>query len=143
MRVSKNSIEVYPEIVCLNETKLPLDARFEVSGYNLVARKEQSVIGGYRGSLILTRSDIKDIVEIEHVKNSFPYDEVIGIELKQTQNRPGLKLFTYYNPPLCAPNKLIMEYVASLSGNCILTGDLNCKNTVWGSTRNDKRGSVN
>ena len=131
----------YPEIVCLNETKLPLDARFEVSGYNLVARKEQSAVGGYRGSLILTRSDIKNIVEIEHVKNSFPYDEVIGIELKQTQNRPGLKVFTYYNPPMSVPNKLIMEYVASLSGNCILTGDLNCKNTVWGSTRNDRRGT--
>ena len=30
--------------------------------------------------------------------------------------------------------------MASLQGNCILTGDLNCKNVFWGSTKNDTRG---
>ena len=32
----------YPEVVCLNETKLEINKRFEIKGYNVVARREHS-----------------------------------------------------------------------------------------------------
>ena len=146
LRSNKQNLEVYlaemdfPEIVCLNETKLPKDGRIEIDGYNISSRREHSIIGGSRGSMILTRKDIRDVVEIDAVKEQFKFDEIIGIEIKKSNQQPGIKVFTYYNPPLCAPNDAILQYISSASGNCILTGDLNCKNTHWGSSRNEPRG---
>ena len=145
-RSNKNNIEVYlaemnyPEIICLNETKLPKDATFKIEGYNVASRREHSSVGGSRGSMILTREDIKDVVEITEVKERFKFDEVIGIKIQKSQTQPGIKIFTYYNPPLTAPNLELLQYFASLNGNCILTGDLNCKNTHWGSSRTERRG---
>ena len=89
----------YPEIVCLNETKLPRDGKFKVSGYNIASRREHSTIGGTRGSMILTRLDIRDVVELE-MKERFKFDEVLGVEIKKSNLQPGLKILTYYNPPL-------------------------------------------
>ena len=80
-------------------------------------------------------------MELEEVKNMFKFDEIIGIEVKETDTRPGLKVFCYYNPPLCSPNTAFFQFMASLQGNCVLAGDLNCKNKFWGSTINDKRGT--
>ena len=146
-RSNKLNLEAYisemhfPEIICLNETKLPMNGTFEIKGYNIASRKEHSARGGSRGSMILTRKDIKNIAEIEEVKTRFQYDEVIGIEILKTATQPGIKIFTYYNPPLSTPNQAILQYIASLQGGCILTGDLNCKNTHWGSSKSDKRGT--
>ena len=146
-RSNKGNIENYlaemnfPEVVCLNETKLPRNKNFEIAGYNLVTRREHSVIGGTRGSLILTRHDIKNVFEIEDVKETFKFDEVLGIEIKRTNSRPGIKILTYYNPPLCTPNESVLQYVNSCNMCCVLTGDLNCKNTIWGSTKNERRGT--
>ena len=145
-RSNKQNLEVYlaemnyPEIICLNESKLPKDAFFEIKGYKIASRREHSTIGGSRGSLILTRDDIKDVVEIAEVKERFKFDEVIGIEIQKSQTQPGIKVFTYYNPPLSSPNVQILQYVASQKGNCILTGDLNCKNIHWGSSKTERRG---
>ena len=112
----------YPEIVCLNETKLPRDANFELHGYTISSRREHSTIGGTRGSMILTRNDIKDVIEVAEVKDKFKSDEIIGIEIKETAEQPGVKVFTYYNPPMTTPNSAILRYISSLQGNCILTG---------------------
>ena len=145
-RSNKHNIEVYlaemnyPEIICLNETKLPKDATFKIEGYNIASRREHSLIGGSRGSMILTREDIKDVVEINEVKEKFKFDEVIGIKIQKSQMQPGIQIFTYYNPPLTSPNLEILQYLASINEICILTGDLNCKNTHWGSSRTDRRG---
>ena len=146
-RSNKANLEQYlaergfPEIVCLNETKLPLNKQYEIAGYNLVTRREHNAMGGSRGSLILSRHGIKDVFEIEEIKDRFQHDEVLGIEIKATATRPGIKVFTYYNPPLCVPNQAVFRYVASSNGCCVITGDLNCKNTIWGSSKNDKRGN--
>ena len=130
----------YPEVICLNETKLPLNKKYEVNGYNIAARREHNVNGGSRGSMILIRNDVTDIMEIEEVRDLFRSDEIIGVEIKSFGNRPSIKIFTYYNPPLTTPNNAIFSYIASLQGNCVLSGDLNCKNTHWGSTKTETRG---
>ena len=145
-RSNKANLESYleevnhPEVVCLNETKLPMNKNFELNGYNVIARREHSSLGGSRGSMILTRCDIMEVEEIVEVKNTFRHDEIIGICIKKTNERPGIKVFTYYNPPLMSPNSAIIEYISSIQDNCVLTGDLNCKNTYWGSTKNDGHG---
>jgi hypothetical protein len=146
-RSNKRNLEAYlaemnlPEIVCLNETKLPFNKKFEIEGYIISARREHSSLGGSRGSMILTRQDLKNVIEIEEAKELFKYDEVFGIKIKHTASRPGIKIFSYYNPLLCMPNIKVFQYISALQGHCILTGDLNCKNTAWGSTKSDNRGN--
>ena len=146
VRSNKQNLEMYlaemnyPEVICLNETKLPLNKNFEIEGYCISARREHSDVGGSRGSMILTRNDLTGVTEIEDVKQNFRFDEIIGIEITGENSRPGIKVFTYYNPPLTSPNSAIFRYLASFNGCVVLTGDLNCKNTFWGSTKNDKRG---
>ena len=146
-RSNKTNLENYltemnfPEIVCLNETKLPLDKQFQLNGYNVSARRDGSVNGGLRGSMILTRQDVTDVCEIEDVKDLFKSDEIIGIHINGSNSRPSFKIFCYYNPPLSTPNANIFRHIASLRDSCILTGDLNCKNTLWGSTKTDARGT--
>ena len=45
-RSNKSNLEDYiaemkfPEVVCLNETKLPENKKFEIKGYNVSARRE-------------------------------------------------------------------------------------------------------
>ena len=130
----------FPEIITLNETKLGSKTRFEIAGYECASRLEFSDVGGCHGSMILVRSDIKNITEIETLRERFPRDELIGIELKGENKQPSLKVFTQYIPPKKTPNGHILEYISQQRGNCVLTGDLNCKNMAWGSTKNDITG---
>ena len=129
----------YPEVVCLNETKLPRNKKFELSGYTITSRREHNDVGGSRGSMILTRSDIADVTEIEEVKEKF-HEEIIGIFIHSTPKRPSLHVFSYYNPPLTVPSEAIFRYISTIKGACVLAGDLNCKNTVWGSSKSETRG---
>ena len=145
-RANKSNLTQYlndsylPEIITLNETKLGSSTRFEVEGYYCAARKETSCQGGSHGSLILVRSDITDVVEIEEVKQQFRNEEIIGIEIKATRKRPRMKIFTHYIPPDTYPNSQVFQFIQRQGGNCILTGDLNCKNQSWGSTKTDRYG---
>ena len=130
----------FPEIVTLNETKLGSGIQYDLPGYNCAARKEKSHNGGAHGSMILVRSDLNDISEIEEIEGRFPQNELLGITIKSSNRRPELKVFTYYIPPNTPPNPQILEFVGKQRGNCILTGDLNCKNRIWGSTKTDSNG---
>ena len=127
----------FPEIITINETKLGTKTRFDIPGYNCASRLETTDQGGSHGSMILVRSDIKDILEIEETRELFPRDELIGIQIKGNHECPELKVFTHYLPPKTYPRPQILQYIGKQSGNCILTGDLNCKNIAWGSTKTD------
>ena len=112
-----------------------------MAGYECVSRLEFSDTGGSHGSMIMVRSDIKNITEIEAVREKFPRDEIIGIEIKGEKKRPSLKVFTHYLPPKSNPKRDILDFIKRQSGNCVLTGDFNCKNMAWGSTKNDAQGA--
>lgn len=127
----------YPEIITLNETKLAPEKRVTVNNYECVSRRETH--RSY-GSMILVRSDIGNVVEINNIKTRFMNDEIIGIEILETALHPGLKVFTMYNPPNKVPNADIFRYISNLSGKVILSGDFNCKNLSWGSTKTDRLG---
>ena len=129
-----------PEIITLNETKLGSSIQFDLPGYNCAARKEINQYGGTHGSMILVRSDLSDISEIEEITEKFPQLEILGIVIKHSTVRPELKVFTHYIPPKTSPNPKVLEFISSQNGNCILTGDLNCKSLVWGSSKTDTYG---
>ena len=132
----------YPEIITLNETKLGSSIRFELPGYNCAARFETSHNGGAHGSMILIRSDISDVSEVEEIRNEFPHHEILGIDIKGNRHRAQLKVFTYYIPPKTMPEPKIFDFLNNQNGNWILTGDLNCKNAIWGSSKTDTYGET-
>jgi hypothetical protein len=130
----------YPEIVILNETKLGYLTRFDLDGYNCASRREPNPTGGSRGSMILVRSDVDDVTEIDELKTKFRNDEVIGVEIKKSPTRPGLKVFTNYIPPDHHPNPDIFSFISQQQGKCVVSGDFNCKNLSWGSSKTEPTG---
>ena len=130
----------FPEVITLNETKLGSETRFYLEGYKCAARKESGIRGGARGSMILVREDLQDVVEIEDARRLFANDELLGIEIQGKGDRPSLRIFTYYNPPSTNANGNVINFVDAQQGNAVLTGDLNCKNLCWGSSKTDKFG---
>ena len=65
--------------------------RFDLPGYNCASRKEKSHLGGLHGSMILVRSDISDILEIE-TGYALKGHEMIGIRIKGNNHRPEMKI---------------------------------------------------
>ena len=141
---NKQNLEHYlaenalPEIVTLNETMLRGDKNIKINGYYCAARKEPIGMSGKHGSMILVRETIKDVVELEFL-NQFQ-EEVIGIEILRKDNRPSLKIVTYYNPPGNKVNPGIFCNSLFRHKNTIFMGDLNCKNMIWGSNYTDPQG---
>ena len=130
----------YPEIVTLNETLLRWDKNVKINGYYCAARKEPIGESGKHGSMILVKETIQDVVELDFLKSQFQ-DEVIGIEIKKKDRRPGLNIVTYYNPPGNRVNPSIFQGNLYINSSTIFTGDLNCKNTAWGSNTTDSQGT--
>ena len=130
----------YPEIVTLNETMLRADKGIKINGYYCAARKEPSGMSGKHGSMILVRETIQDVIELDFLKSQF-HDEVIGIEIKKNNNRPGLNIVTYYNPPGNRINPGIFCKNLYRNRLTVITGDLNCKNLAWGSSTTDPLGT--
>ena len=126
----------YPDIVTLNETKLNINQPISIANYDCVVRKEKR--GCQHGSLILKRKDISDVTIIQEM-NRF-HEEVIGIRLNGNSCRPSINVITYYNPPNSFVNPDVLQVCRRLNGKTIVTGDLNCKNVIWGSTRSDPQG---
>ena len=126
----------YPDVVTLNETKLNINQHINITNYDCVARKEKR--GCQHGSLILKRKDISDVTVIREMDRF--HEEVIGIKLNGNSSRPSINIITYYNPPNTFVNRDIFQICRQLSGKTIITGDLNCKNISWGSTKNDNQG---
>ena len=103
VRSNKENLEHYlaehqfPEVVTLNETMLGSGRDISINGYYCAARKEPVGKSGTHGSMILVRDSVQDVVELDF-DNQFQ-EEVIGIEIKKKDRRPGLSIVTYYNPP--------------------------------------------
>ena len=130
----------YPEIVTLNETMMNKNKGIKISGYYCAARREPTGLSGKHGSMILVRDTILDVVELDFLQTQFQ-EEVIGIEIKGNDSRPGLNIVTYYNPPGNRVNSgIFCKTLYSNSYGTIITGDLNCKHLAWGSSHTDPLG---
>lgn len=126
----------YPEVVTLNETKLNINQSFPIPNYECIARKERR--GCQHGSLILVRKDLTDITTIAAFDRF--HEEVIGVKLNGNSTRPTINVITYYNPPNTQVNPNILQACRQLHGKTIITGDFNCKNVSWGSSKTDSQG---
>ena len=144
---NKQNLEQYlvehhhPEIVTLNETMLREGKNISIKGYYCAARREPTGMSGKHGSMILVKETIADVVELDFLSNQFQ-EEIIGIEIRGNNRRPGLNIVTYYNPPGNRINSSI--FCRRLYGNSygtIITGDLNCKHLAWGSSHTDPLGT--
>ena len=97
-------------------------------------------MSGKHGSMILVKDNIKDVVELDFLKTQF-HDEVIGIEIKKDNNRPGLNIVTYYNAPGNRINPGIFCKNLYSGRLTMITGDLNSKHLAWGSSTTDPLGT--
>ena len=131
----------FPEFVTINETLLGSSMNFHIPGYYCASRREPTVTGGARGSMILVRNDVKNVFEIQNCKMKF-IEELIGIEIKSNRTRPAFQIYTYYNPPSTQINQKIIELISQQVEPCVLVGDLNCKHVNIGSSKTDSFGKV-
>ncbi len=116
----------YPEIVTLNETMLSGGKNISIKGYYCAARREPTGMRGKHGSMILVKDTIQDVIELEFLKTQFQ-EEVIGIEIKKNDSRPGLTIVTYYIPPVNRINPgIFLRNIYNANGT-VIGGDLNCK----------------
>ena len=127
----------FPDIVSVNETKLNPAIAINIQNYYCASRRDS--VHGHHGSLILVKRGLTDVHELIALPDLFN-EEVIGIRIKGKNGLPSLNVCTYYNPPGSHVNPDIFQHCSKLKGATIFTGDLNCKNTSWGSTRNDDQG---
>ena len=142
---NKNNLEHYleeykhPEIVTLNETMT--NKNIKIKGYYCAARREPTGISGKHGSMILVKDTVRDVIELDFLKTQFQ-EEVIGIEIKGNDSRPGLNIVTLYNPPGNKVNPGIFHKGNYNNGNgTVIVGDLNCKHLIWGSNSTDSLGT--
>ena len=129
----------YPEIICLNETKLGKKIDFQIDGYFCGARREPTDCGGKHGSMILVKNDI-EVIELDFLHDQFR-EEVIGIEICGIAGRPAFNVVTYYNPPGQKVNPKIFDKSMFAGKKTLISGDLNCKNKTWGSNSTDNLGT--
>ena len=127
----------FPEIVAINETKLNQSVDYFPENYFCVSRRDSS--HGHHGSMILVKNGLDDVSELTSFQNDFA-EEVIGIRINGMNNFPSVNICTYYNPPGKYVNPNIFEHCNKLKGATVICGDLNCKNSAWGSTADDPPG---
>ena len=124
----------YPDVVTINESKLNDNQLFSLPFYDCVATRGSCP----HGSLILKRKDILDVTVIEELNQIDA--EIVGVRINGNSFRPTINIVTLNNPPNTTVDPSIAQIINQINGKTLLTGDFNCKNTCWGSTRNDVQG---
>ena len=127
----------FPDVITINESKLNQNIDAQLPHYYCASRRDSH--HGHHGSVIFIKEGICDVHEIISLREQFS-EEVIGIRINGKNNRPALNICTYYNPPGNHVNSDIFRHCSKLRGATYITGDLNCKNAAWGSTRDDSQG---
>ena len=142
IRANKTNLQHYleqhhfPDIVTVNESKLNANQPFSLPFYDCVASKGSCPYG----SVIFKRKDISDVSVIEEFSHF--NEEALGVRINGNSFRPTINIVTYYNPPNAYVNPRIIQATKRLKGKTVMTGDFNCKNLCWGSTKNDLQGEA-
>ena len=120
-----------PEIVTINEAMLRSGKTVKIKGYYCAARREPIGMSGKHGSMILVRDTIGDVIELDFLQTQFQ-EEVIGIEIKRNDSRPGLNVVTYYNSPGNRSNPGIFQRIHYNNGNNTLILEISTVSTLPG-----------
>lgn len=120
------------DIICLQETFLKPDKNFTLDGYSIVRQDRTDSAKG--GLLTLVKTTLNYIVldsggEIECI--------LVGIKLKDNNY---IKIANLYIPPLKVFTARDISFL--FTSKTIIVGDLNSKNTLWGSPITDSRGDI-
>ena len=123
--------ENFYDVICLQETFLKPTKNFRLSGYSVV-RKDR--IGMGKGGLVTL------------VKDSINYTEISsrdGIECILVKIKSGNSYITIANLYIPPDQDIDINLISSIfTPKTIIVGDLNSKNTLWGSPTTDQRGTV-
>lgn len=127
-------VEEQPNIVTLNETKLSGNMTFNIEGYTTLSMNRPGrTCGG--GIATLIRNDTK----YSNVQKHFiEKHEILKVSIHSKSEI--IDIVNCYIPPKLKLNQEIMELLSN--ENTIIVGDLNAKNTRWGSTINNNKGKV-
>ena len=124
----------FPHILTINETKMDLEQSISIPHYDCVVQRGNRPYG----SMIFKRKDVLNVNALDCF-DRFD-EEVIGIRLNGDNSRPVINIVTYYNPPGTMVNRNILDTCQRQRGRTVITGDFNCKNICWGSTKTDAQG---
>ena len=123
--------EMEPDVVCIQETWLRKDTKFEIKGYSMEAKSRTDRRGG--GVAIF----IKESISYERIPN-IP-NKIEGVSIKIRTIEKEINITTLYLPPAERSDFEIIKPILA-SKNLIICGDMNAKNTLWGAAKNDHRG---
>ena len=119
------------DVICLQETFLKPSKNFNLTGYSVV-RKDRVEMG--KGGLVTLIRDSIDYTEI------IPQDGIECILIKIKSDNSHTTIVNLYIPP---DQDVDINHISSLfTPKTIIVGDLNAKNTLWGSPLTDQRGII-
>jgi exonuclease III len=121
-----------PDIICVQETFLKPESKFKINGFNSETKCRNNAKGG--GVAIFIREGIK------YYRQPVPEIlEAVSIVLVAKQQR--ITITNIYISPNNNTSKTELQAIFG-QPNTIICGDLNAKNTLWGSPANDSRGKL-
>jgi len=120
------------DIICLQETFLKPDKNFTLDGYSIVRQDRTDSAKG--GLLTLVKTTLNYIV-----LDSAGEIECILVEIKLKDNN-YIKIANLYISPLKVFTARDISFL--FTSKTIIVGDLNSKNTLWGSPVTDSRGDI-
>lgn len=135
-------MQAKPDIVSLNEIKCNksnANAIFsDITNYNVIFKARSNAGGGV--ALLIKNSIIFDEIQID-INNDI---ELIGANLTINRNnsKESLEIYSYYNPPNVNLNLEALNKILKDKTNTIIMGDLNAKNTIFGSDKTNKNGEI-
>lgn len=120
------------DVIALSETRLPLDAPFDIPGY-ICYRKDKHDDGRGQGVAILIKSDLKH----ERVKLPYTHNmEAIGIVTNVTGTKIIiLSIYQSPNLPLLTED---LDALLGLSDHVLIMGDFNANHELWHKTNKFK-----
>ena len=122
-----------PHVICIQESWLRDDTKFNIKGYNIEMKNRTNRIGGGVATFI------KCGISYEIIKN-IP-DDIEGLSIRIKTNNSELTITNLYIPPKITVDQDALQQIMSVK-NVVICGDLNAKNPGWGSPEKDTRGDL-
>lgn len=126
------------QVVLLGETWLRPELTFRIPNFTVYRRDEISPAGrAYRGTAVAVR---RDVIHTELPLPPFVETRSIGVEVSMGSRE--LRLFAAYRPPGAFRHPQDLYNIFDGDSPTLLAGDLNAKNTAWGSTTTSAAGRL-
>jgi len=121
-----------PDLICVQETFLKTSSKFNIPGFAKETLCRVTEKGG--GVATFIREGLA------YIREPLPTD-IEGITLQIKINKRDVHISNIYIRPQIDVNIDDLRNIFSRP-NSIICGDLNAKNTLWGSPKNDGRGDI-